>query len=142
VKRNINRRTLDEQELIEKRKDPNSKLSHILYQLGRLAELRVQHRAFHPNGDQQVMMLSKEIFTVLRSSPGDEEHILCLTNVANKVSQVQVTLSELGIDEAQWYDLYGKRGWMAKDKKLELTLQPYDVVWLIPFVELERSIES
>jgi sucrose phosphorylase len=142
VKRNINRRTLDEGELLQKAKDPNSKLSHILYQLGRLAELRVQNRAFHPNGDQQVMMLSKEVFAVLRTSPDGEEHILCLTNVANNISRAQVTLSELGIDEAQWYDLYGKRGWMAKGKKLDLTLQPYDVVWLIPFVELERSIES
>jgi sucrose phosphorylase len=36
----------------------------------------------------------------------------------------------------------GKRGWIAKDGKLDVTLQPYDVVWLIPFAELEKIIES
>jgi sucrose phosphorylase len=142
VKRDINRRTLDEEKLLEKLKDPNSKLSHITYQLGRLVELRVRHRAFHPNVDQKVVLLSKDVFAVLRTSPEGDEHILTLTNVANRVTQVQATLSELGIAEAHWYDLYGKRGWMAKDQKLEVLLQPYDVVWLMPFVELEHIIES
>jgi len=31
---------------------------------------------------------------------------------------------------------------MASDHKLVLLLQPYDVMWLAPFSELERSIES
>ncbi len=142
VKRDINRRTLDEGELLEKLADPHSKLSYITYQLGRLVELRVRHRAFHPNGDQKVLALAKDVFAVLRTAPEGGEHILTLTNVANRVSRVRATLSDLGIDEAHWYDLYGKRGWMAKNQKLEVTLQPYDVVWLMPFAELERSIES
>jgi sucrose phosphorylase len=62
--------------------------------------------------------------------------------VANKVSRVQVDFSKIGVDEAHWYDLYGKRGWVAKGNKLDLPLQPYDVIWLIPFVELERIIET
>jgi sucrose phosphorylase len=53
-----------------------------------------------------------------------------------------VALSEIGIEEDHWYDLYGKRGWMAEDQWLELTLQPYDVLWLMPFEELERRIEA
>ena len=44
VKREINRRILDERELLEKTKYPQSKLSHISYQLGRLMELRVRYR--------------------------------------------------------------------------------------------------
>ena len=55
---------------------------------------------------------------------------------------MRVALPELGVSEAHWYDLYGKRGWMAKDHELGVTLQPYGVVWLMPFGELERSIES
>jgi sucrose phosphorylase len=142
VKRDINRRILDERALLEKTKDPQSKLSHISYQLGRLMELRVRYCAFHPNGEQKIFMLSPEFFAVLRISPGCEEHILCLTSVVNKVSRIQLTLSEIGVDEAHWYDLYGKRGWVAKDNTLDLLFQPYDVAWLIPFPELERIIES
>jgi sucrose phosphorylase len=142
VKRDINRRTLGEKTLLEMMNDPRSKFSHISYQLGRLVELRVRYRAFHPNGEQKIFMLSKDVFSVLRVSPQGEEHILCLTNVANKVSRVQVAFSEIGVDEAHWYDLFGKRGWVAKGNKLDVPLQPYDVIWLIPFVELERIIET
>jgi sucrose phosphorylase len=142
VKRDINRRTLREKTLLERMKDPRSKFSHISYQLGRLVELRVRYRAFHPNGEQKILMLSKDVFSVLRVSPEGEEHILCLTNVANKFSRVQVTFSEIGVSEAHWYDLFGKRGWVAKGNKLDVSLQPYDVIWLMPFVELERIIET
>jgi sucrose phosphorylase len=142
VKRDINRRTLDEREMLKKLEDPNSKLSLLSHQLGRLAELRVQYRAFHPNGEQHLLALDSAVFAVLRVSPEGDEHILTLTNVANRESRVKVALSEIGIEEDQWYDLYGKRGWMAQAQGLELTLQPYDVVWLIPYSELERRIEA
>ncbi len=142
VKRDINRRTLEEDELLEELNDPNSKLSHITNQFGRLLELRVRHRAFHPNGEQKILTLSKDVFAVLRTAPEGNEHILTLTNVTNRITRLQLSLAEVGMNEVQWYDLYGKRGWMAKEQKLDLPLQPYDVIWLIPFRELERSIES
>ena len=62
--------------------------------------------------------------------------------MVNKVSRIQVTLSEIGVNEARWYDLYGKRGWGAKDNTIDLLFQPYDVAWLNPFPELECIIES
>ncbi len=102
----------------------------------------MRHRAFHPNGEQKILTPAKDVFAVLRTAPGGGEHILTLTNVTDRAARLQLPLSEVGVNEVQWYDLYGKRGWMAKAQKLDLTLQPYDVMWLIPFRELERSIES
>jgi sucrose phosphorylase len=142
VKRDINRRTLDEDELLNKLEDPESKISLIAHQFGRLVELRIQRPAFHPNGPQRIFRLSRDVFAALRVSPDGEEHILCLTNVTARASRVEISLPELGVDVPHWYDLYGKRGWMAKNQRLAVRLQPYDVVWLMPFAELERSIES
>ncbi len=152
-KRDINRTVIYEKDLVEAGKDPNSKLSYIERQLGRILEIRVQHCAFHPNGEQQILMVSPDVFAVLRISPQCDEHILTLTNITNRVCQIEIPLSKLKVketsaivcatpEETYWYDLVGGRGWRAQGQKLEVTLQPYDVVWLIPLVELETSIES
>jgi len=141
-KRDINRKVIKEQSLIKKSKDRDSKVSHIARQLGWIGDIRVRQQAFHPNGDQRILVISPDIFTVLRISPKRDQHILTMTNVTGRVSRIGISLAELGVDERHWYDLVGKRGWIAKDGSLEVTLQPYDVVWLIPFKELERIIES
>jgi sucrose phosphorylase len=142
VKRDINRRIVDEEELTAFLKDPNSTLSHIRNQLVRILETRVGYGAFHPNGGQKVLMVSPQVFTVLRTSPGGEQHILTMTNVTDSVVKIDISLVEVGLDWKNWYDLVGKRGWRAKSKRLTVVLQPYDVVWLIPFAELEKMIES
>ncbi|NET33207.1 MAG: sugar phosphorylase [Cyanothece sp. SIO1E1] len=141
-KRDINRQVVDQQDLVEALKDPKSKLSYIARRLGRLLQVRVQQSAFHPNGEQRILMISPDVFTVLRTSPAGNQHILALTNVTPRVCQIQIPVSELGIQENHWYGLVGQRGWMTQDQVLTVTLQPYDVVWLMPFVELEKSIEG
>ncbi len=141
-KRDINRKLVKEQSLLEKLENRNSKLSHIARQLSWIGDIRVRQCAFHPNGDQRVLMISPDIFAVLRISPDGDQHILALTNVTGRVCQMGIPLSELRVEKDHWYDLVGKRGWIARDEKLEVTLQPYDVCWLIPFNELERIIES
>ncbi|MBF2022199.1 MAG: sugar phosphorylase [Hydrococcus sp. C42_A2020_068] len=141
-KRDINRQVLQEEDLIIALKDPHSKLSLLAGELGKLLEVRVKQSAFHPNGKQQIFRLSPDVFIVWRTSPNGDEHILTLTNVTHKICQIEIPLSELGVKECHWYDLVGRRGWMAQGQNLEVILQPYDVVWLIPFTEIERSIES
>ena len=140
--RDINRRIVDEEELTAFLKDPNSTLSHIRNQLIRILEIRVGYGAFHPNGEQKVLMVSPQVFAVLRTSPDGEQHILTMTNVTNSVVKINISLNEVDLDWKNWYDLVGKRGWRAKGKRLTVFLQPYDVVWLIPFAELEKMIES
>ena len=165
-KRDINRQVIDEKELIETLKDSKSNLFHIVSKLGRLLEIRVRQSAFHPNGKQQILMISPQVFAVFRISPDCNQHILALTNVTSRVCYLKISLFELGVEgtyssdnlpelqpseaapfcvtpsETYWYDLVGKRGWKVQDQILELTLQPYEVIWLIPFVELETMIES
>ena len=131
-KRDINRTIIDEDSITETLKDPLSKISRIGRELGRLIKIRTKKRAFHPNGGQKILMVSPDIFTVLRTSPEGDSLILCLINVTEKVCHLEIPLSEIGIDEIHWYDIVSGMEWMADDKRLFLTLQPYDILWLEP----------
>jgi len=142
VKRNVNRAPLDAAVLAKNFAEPGSKLSLIHDQLGRLLEMRVRHKAFHPNGAQRIMPAPGAVFAVLRSSPRGDEHILALTNVTSRPCRLDIPLEKVGITESNWYDLVAGRGWMASNHTLTVQMQPYDVMWLTPFGELERSIES
>ncbi len=151
-KRDINRQVISEASLYEELKLADSKLSQLTQALGKLLEIRTRQRAFHPQGEQQVLTLSEGCFIILRVSPQGDEHILTITNVSNQVCQLEIPLAELKLDNQSdtyntpddnyWYDLIGNRGWRVRQQKLSLTLQPYDVVWLVPFMELEKSIEN
>ena len=141
-KRDINRKVIDGRAIIEALKDPLSKLSRINREFGRLIAIRTRKRAFHPNGDQRVLMISSDIFAVLRISPEGDQFILTLTNVTKKVCRIEILLSQLGTGENHWYDLVSGVEWMAEDQKLCVTLLPYDVVWLEPFRKKEEIVNS
>ena len=141
-KRDINRKTLYEEELQAVLLKPQSKLSQIVKKLGHLLEIRVRQSAFHPNGQQKILKISPAVFSLLRISPDKNEHILTVTNITGKPQQIVIDLDHLGLEIMQWYDLVNRRGLTAKEQQLSLKLLPYDVVWLIPFAELERSIET
>lgn len=142
AKRDVNRATVDASLLMKNLAEPGSKLHHISDQLGRILEARVHHQAFHPNGEQNVLMLSRSVFAVLRTSPQGDEHILAVTNVSGTPCELEIPTDALGLAETNWYDLVAGRGWTAREHQLVLKLQPYDVFWLTPFSELENSIES
>ena len=141
-KRDINRKVLREQDLLDELKDTSSKFVQIVRALLRTAEIRVRQPAFHPNGGQRVLMLSPQIFSIFRTSPSGDHHVLAMTNVTNRVCEVSIYLTDIGVEENHWYDLVGRRGRTAAEGKLHLTFEPYDVLWLTPFAELERDIES
>jgi glucosylglycerate phosphorylase len=142
VKRDVNRSTLDYEELLLNLAKPGSKLHVIAEKQGRLFRTRVMQKAFHPNGGQKVLQPSNAVFAVLRTSPAGDEHVLCVTNVANVCLEIQLRSTELELDCENWFDLLAGRGWMTSGGTLRLYLQPYDVLWLTPYRELESRIEN
>jgi glycosidase len=130
VKRDVNRAVISVQKLMEENKDPGSRTSRLARQWPKLSLTRTGERAFHPHGDQKVMMLSPQVFTVLRTSPEGDEHVLTMTNVANKKIDLEVSLSEIGAKATQCFDLVNERDYEAASGKLFVTFEPYDVVWL------------
>jgi len=131
--RAINRTVIDDQAITDALKDPLSKISRISRELGRLITIRTREPAFHPGGEQQVLMLSHRLFSVIRIAPGGGQKILALVNVTDKVCHLEVPLSKLSTKETHWYDLVSRMEWMAENRRLSLTLQPYDILWLTPF---------
>lgn len=142
IKRDINRSPLHAPDLMAAVEDGGSKTGQIVRHFSHLLGIRQQNAAFHPNGRQQVLTLDKALFAVLRISPQEQQHVLCLTNVTDQLVNVTVPLPALGIEAPQWYDSVKQRGWLAKGPTLSIKLQPYDVMWLMPFAEIEAMIET
>jgi sucrose phosphorylase len=138
-KRAINRTIVDVDSIIESMDNPSSKKSLINRDLGRLIGIRIKKRAFHPNGDQQILMTSPSVFAVLRTSPEMDQHILTITNVTGRECRIEIPMSDIGLSESRWYDLINRKAWSAENQKLCITLQPYDVIWLQPSSELVLS---
>jgi len=130
VKRDVNRGVIHVQSLLEEAKDPGSRTSRLARQWPKLNLTRTGQRAFHPHGGQKVLMLSPQVFSVLRTSPGGDEHILTMTNVANKKIDLEISLPEVGVRATQWFDLVNEKEYEAVSGKLSVTLDPYDVAWL------------
>jgi sucrose phosphorylase len=131
-KRAINRKVMSYQAVCNELDNPNSKISLIERELGHIIAIRTEQNAFHPNGDQQILDLSPQVFALLRISPQGRQRILCLINVAGRVSRVEVTLEDIRSGEDLWMDLVTGNEYMAEDGKLSLALNPYDVLWLTP----------
>lgn len=132
VKRDVNRAVINTGQICESLKYSGSKLALLARQWPVLNLTRTRERAFHPQGDQKVLITSPQVFTVLRTSPEGDQHLLAMTNVANKSCNVAVTLSDLGIEKTTWYDLISGREFEAKSGILRIAFHPYDVVWLKP----------
>jgi sucrose phosphorylase len=137
-KRDVNRGVIDSKSVAEGFRDPNSKISHLRIQGSKLNLTRTRERAFHPHGEKQVLMVSTKVFTVLRTSPEGDQHILTMTNVTSSRAQIEISLSDLNTQESRWYDLLGEKEWITAGDKISITLQPYDVVWLKPCSELDK----
>ena len=139
VKRDVNRGIIDSTAFAEALKDPQSKNSLLRKSNSRLILIRTSQRPFHPHGDQRVLMISPNVFTVFRTSPEGDQHILTMTNVTSRECSMEIPLSELNIGETRWYDLLSEKEWIAENKNLSLTFKPYDVIWLKPFSEFKES---
>lgn len=137
-KRAINRTVLDNKSIDAALKDPLSKLSHINRELGRLIAIRTQIRAFHPNGAQHILMVSPDIFIVLRSSPENDQHVLCMVNVTSKVCRADIPVEDFITDEDHWFDIVSGGEWIADQGNMHITMMPYDVMWISPWRQTER----
>ena len=112
--------------------DPGSKASLLLYLMPKLNLTRTRQRAFHPNGEHRVLMVSPNVFVVCRTSPEGDQHIVAITNVTSRAISIKIPISELEVHDTVWWDLIGEREWKAKDGTILIPLEPYDVVWLTP----------
>ncbi len=147
-KRDVNRQTIEEEILIEELRSPSSKLSQLTKFLGQLLEIRFSHKAFHPQGKQQVLGLSPQCFIVLRTAPNQEEYILTIVNVSQEACNLEIPLEKFDIARSTdtksnisggiyWYDLLKNQALQIEQQKIELILQPYEILWLTPQLQVK-----
>ena len=131
-KRVINRAIVDLRSLVRSMTHPKSKKYRINQDLGKMIQARTKHRAFHPNGLQKILSLSPAVFAVMRTSPEGDRVVVTLTNVTKFKRRVEILLEEMNGYKGHWEDLLSEKEFSPKKEKLSITLQPYEVLWLVP----------
>lgn len=132
VRRDVNRGPIDAAAVEAEMRRPGSKLKLLRRLRSRINLTRVGRRAFHPNGGQQVLTLSPDVFAVLRSAPENDCHVLAMTNVTGRAARVVVPLELLPVRDASWRDLLSHRTLAVGAGGLTVDFHPYDILWLEP----------
>ena len=127
--RAINRKKWDLDELEACLGDRRSPQSIVLKRYQNLLAVRMQHPAFHPDGEQRVLDLGKEVFAILRTSPDGSENVLSLSNVTN--GSVDVSMPDGNApneNPTEIIDLI--RNTSVEVRGGKLPLMPYQTCWL------------
>lgn len=117
--RTINRQKLERTDLEAELADQNSLRHQIFARYRQLLSARSSSPAFHPYGTQKILQIDKKIFAVLRTSPDETKQVLCLQNVSTQNVRGQIPHQKAA------RDLLTNRSVDA-----QLTLQPYQTIWL------------
>ncbi len=128
----INRALVDYRSIMRSMRHPRSKKYRINQSLGNMVHARTHHRAFHPNGPQQILSLSPAVFAVKRISPEGDCCVIALINVSRSRQRIQIPPAEIRESGGKWRDLLSGQEYSAKEGTLKIYLQPYDVLWLYP----------
>ncbi|MED5523245.1 MAG: sugar phosphorylase [Pseudomonadota bacterium] len=95
--------------------------------LRHLIQTRRAQPAFHPNATQFTLHLGLEVFGFWRQSLDRSQSIFAIHNVSSEVQQVALSTINL-VSTDLWFDLITGRHF--NDPHAELTLQPYECLWL------------
>ncbi|HBK69229.1 MAG TPA: sugar phosphorylase [Firmicutes bacterium] len=139
--RSINRRKFFFQQFLAELDNPYSRTRMVYERLATLLKIRRNHPAFHPLGRQDVLVLKDEIFSLIRTSPEENEQIICFHNVSSRQQALQVDFSSTKMDPAQEYqDLLTGRIFSPNAQGLvHLQLLPYEILWLLRMPTKLRS---
>ncbi len=125
--RTINRQKLDRQQLERELADENSLCYLVFNGYANLLRQRTTHPAFHPNGEQEIVLGHDAVFALWRRVVDGETAVLCLHNVSNETQPLNIPLS---FPVHRFTDLLSGNVFAAGNGRLQLTIAPYEVLWL------------
>jgi len=122
--RSINRRKFDLEELNDLLSSSDSKQRIVFEGYCRLLHIRCQQKAFHPDGDQE-MVPTKNPATIgfLRTSPCGEESILVIANMGRE--PVSVAIPQIA---GKWPSSDLLTGNVVQNE--QYILDAFDIAWL------------
>jgi len=125
--RAINRRRWHYGMLEMELSSPYNQHAKVLKRMKALIDIRTQQPAFHPNAIQFTLHLGLKLFGFWRQSIDRRQSIFCISNITDE-PQVLI-MGELNlIVTDRWRDLITDTP--ITDTTEEITLQPYQTVWL------------
>lgn len=122
--RTINREKWQQSQLEATLADPCSIASQVFQRYKTLLKARTSHRAFHPNGKQDILETTPAIFALWRTAPNDSQRILCLHNASAKPQVFEWAPPVISTKDI----LTGKQVILGQH---EIFLAPYQVKWLL-----------
>ena len=120
--RTINRQKFRREEIWPQLQDPASARGRIYHQYARLLRARSSSPAFDPFGEQQVFNVHPAALVIRRDVPGSR--VWCCFNLCEEA--ISLSLPE---DSQNWRNLLDPEA-ALRFSPAELTLQPYQVLWL------------
>ncbi|NOX61521.1 MAG: DUF3459 domain-containing protein [Chloroflexi bacterium] len=100
----------------------------------RLLQLRREHPAFHPDGEQRILALNKAVFAVMRRAPEftkSDDVVISLVNVSDATQTVHLDPTAVPeLTPGEWQDLVGGGRYHAGEDGLRVKLGGYEVMWL------------
>lgn len=126
VKRDINRKQWQKEELDDQLNSTSNTEYKVLNEYKRILKIRKQHSAFSPQAGQEVLDLGDNFFTICRRS--EQEAILCISNITGKGQSIPTKkLRDYLNGEEQLLNL------LEDEKRAvdpELSLDPFETVWM------------
>lgn len=124
--RSINRRNWPMEEL-EQLLVGDTHHKRVLTELKRLIAIRKKQPAFHPNATQFTLHMGDEIVAFWRQNRSRDQSIFAISNITDQPQQLILAHINLTVMD-DWVDLI--TGDRITEEQTELTLQPYQTVWL------------
>jgi glycosidase len=130
--RTINRQKWQRADLDARLADPHSR-DHLVFQrYAHLLHQRAASVAFDPVGGQQVIGGNDALLTLLRTAPDGSEAVFCIHNLAGTPQRIELQ-PRAWLDQrpSALHDLLSSNVMrLNTDGRGQLTLAPYEVVWL------------
>src|SRR5690606_33620378 len=130
--RTINRQKFRRDELERDLADPQSRRHRGFTRYRAMIAARAGEPAFHPQGAQHVLAVHPALFGLIRSYPDGSHRVVYLHNVSGRTLIVSIDLDTIGSPApAHSSDLLSGRRYRAgPDGTLQLSVHPYEVLWL------------
>ncbi len=129
--RSINRQKWLRAEIEAVMANPQARSFKIFQRYVALLRARTTHAAFHPNGQQQIIINNPALFSLLRISPDGQQRILCLHNISAYPQLVELDLSPLSLSGDLRDVMRGEIIKPVQKQPLQLTLAAYEIKWLL-----------
>lgn len=128
--RAINRHKWDHDTLETHLADPDDSHAIIFERYRRMLATRCQQPAFHPDGIQNTLRLSDQVFAIERISPDGRQKLLSISNVTPGPAMVELSDKDTELADQRLRDLLHPDA--EPQRGPQFRLAPYQTLWLTP----------